>query len=111
MVQEVIFINLFFVPVLSLYILCYKKQQSYKIMDLLLPYCMLTAFNIPLTKVFIFLVRRTSGIFISIDSGYYTLIALFSAYLLARCCAFLGQVHVEVEIVKCEAEADATSAD
>jgi len=83
MVQLVVFVNLFFVPVLSLYLLYRKKQKTLRLnLDLLLQYCIITACNIPLTKVFIFLAKRVGGVFISIDSGYYTLAALISAFLI-----------------------------
>lgn len=104
MVQQVIFINLFFVPVLSLYMLCYKKQQVNQNIELLLRYCVLVATNIPMTKVFIFLARKIGGISISIDSGYYTLAALISAYLIAKLYAFFKTVSIEVEITKNEEE-------
>jgi len=83
MVQLVVFVNLFFVPVLSLYLLYRKKQKTLRLnLDLLFQYCIITACNIPLTKVFIFLAKRAGGVFISIDSGYYTILAILSAIML-----------------------------
>ncbi len=83
MVQIVIFINLFFVPVVPLYMTYRKKQIPLRLnLDLLFQYCITAACNIPLTKVFIFLMRKARGVFISIDSGFYTLAALVSALLI-----------------------------
>lgn len=82
MVKAVIFVNLFLIPFISLYIV-YKWKQTHPKpnMDLLFQYCILAACNIPLTKVFGFFIRRI-GISISIDSGYYTLLAIVSAAVL-----------------------------
>ena len=83
MVDLVVFINLFFIPVLPIYIFYRKKRKQLVFSaDLLFQYCLTTVCNIPMAKVFIFLIRKVSGIYISIDSGYYTLTALLSALLL-----------------------------
>lgn len=83
MIQLVVFINLFFVPVLPLYMI-YRKRRKPLLLnpDLLFQYCIITACNIPLTKVFTFLAKKVGGMFISIDSGYYTVAALVSSALL-----------------------------
>ena len=89
MVQMVIFINLFFVPALPLYMIYRKNQKSLNVnLDLLFQYCIVAACNIPLTKVFIFLAKKIRGIFISIDSGYYTLAALASSILVYLLCIY-----------------------
>lgn len=83
MVHLVVFVNLFFVPVLPLYMIYQKEGKLLRLnLDLLFQYCIAVACNIPLTKVFIFFAKKLGGIFISIDSGYYTLAALVSAVLL-----------------------------
>jgi len=83
MVQLVVFINLFFIPVLSLYMMYKKKEEPLSLnLKLLFQYCIIVSCNIPLTKVFIFLAKKVGGIFISIDSGYYTLAALISSFLI-----------------------------
>lgn len=100
MVQLVVFINLFFVPTLPLYKM---NQKPLRIsLDLLFQYCIITACNIPLTKVFIFLAKRVGGIFISIDSGYYTLAALASAFFIPALYEFFKTVHIEIEAKKNE---------
>lgn len=77
MVQLVIFINLFFVPIIPLYVLNKKRKKPLEPnLDLLFQYSIAAVCNIPLTKVFIFLIRKIGGISISIDSGFYTLAAL-----------------------------------
>ena len=95
MVQMVIFINLFFVPVVSLYLIYRRKKKSIvKSMEMLLHYCILTACNIPAAKVFVFLIKFLFKKQISIDSGYYTLAALISAVLMAWI-----YLNIRIEIV------------
>lgn len=85
MVQLVVFVNLFFVPAIALYMIYWKKNKPLQVkLDLLFQYCTVAACNIPLTKIFVFIIKKASGAFISIDSGYYTLAALLSAFLLYR---------------------------
>ncbi len=82
MVNLVIFINLFFLPVLPLYVIYRRRQKPLRFdLDLLFQYCIVAACNIPLTKIFTFLSKRV-GLFIAIDSGYYTLAALISSVLI-----------------------------
>lgn len=83
MIQFVVFINLFFIPVLPLYWICKKNKKALTFnLELLFQYFIIAACNIPLTKVFTFLAKRVLGKFISIDSGYYTLAALIAAGLI-----------------------------
>lgn len=106
MVHQVIFINLFFVPVLPLYEIC-RKSGNFKVSTHLISrYCILAACNVPLTKVFIFLAKKVNGTYISIDSGYYTLAALISAYLISKLWAFFQMVHIEFEITKSDNDAN-----
>lgn len=82
MVQLVVFINLFFVPLLPLYIIYRKKQKSLEpSLDLLFHFGIVAACNVPCTKVFVFLIRKIAGIDISIDSGYYTVAAFLPTVL------------------------------
>lgn len=82
MVQFVIFINLFFAPVLPLYVIYRKKKKEVKLtLELLFHYCIITAVNIPLAKLFIYLVKKMSGKFIPLDSGYYTIATLLPTFM------------------------------
>jgi len=83
MVTFVIFLNLFFVPAVSLWV--YNKRHGEKIrptLQLLVQYAILSACNVPLTKIGVFLVRKLLDRNISIDSGYYTLLAVLAAAIL-----------------------------
>lgn len=87
MVHLVIFINLFFIPLLPLYVIYRKKQKPLEPnLDLLFQYGIIAVCNIPLTKIFTFLSKKIGGIFISIDSGYYTVAALLPPVLLVLLC-------------------------
>lgn len=97
MVYLVVFINLFFVPVLPLYMIYRKNQEPLKLsLDLLFQYCIVAACNIPLAKVFIFLAKKVGKVIISIDSGYYTLAALASAVLIYLLYVYQGAKLVEM---------------
>lgn len=83
LINIVVFINMFFVPVLPLYFIYRKNQRPIQFhFEMLLQYCIIAACNIPCTKVFVFLTRRFCGKSISMDSGYYTLLALATAFLI-----------------------------
>lgn len=103
MVQMVVFVNLFFVPVVCLFQF-YRKagKPIVKSLELLFQYCMVTACNIPATKVFIFLAKKAIGMQISIDSGYYTLAALVSAFLIPSLYTFCKMIRIEIEVQKNE---------
>lgn len=101
MVHFIGFINLFFIPLMPIYMMYRKSERPLtRNLDLLFQYCIVTAWNIPLAKVFIFLVRILGGVEISIDSGYYTLAALVSAYAIPLLYEIFKTFHVEIEIVK-----------
>lgn len=100
MVQMVVFINLFFVPMVCLYLIYQREEQPLeKSLELFFQYCIVTACNIPAAKVFVFLIKRFTGMQISIDSGYYTLAALVSAVMLAW---LFVNARIEIVIEKAE---------
>lgn len=100
MVNLVVFVNLFFVPVLPVYaIYRYKKQLSF---DLLLQYFILTSCNIPIAKVIKTFCEKLTGLSVSIDSGYYTLFALFSAAGITFLYIFCKMLHIAIVEIKIE---------
>lgn len=78
------FINLFFVPTLPVYLYHKKNNRPLKAgLELLFEYIIAVVLLFPLTKPILFLLGRMflhRGI--SMDSGYYTLAALMTAWLL-----------------------------
>ena len=85
-------INFFFVPVISLVLVKYLSKgkedanSAYDIkptFGLLLKYTVLATLNIPLTRVFTYFGRITTGIDIEADSSYYTICAILASTMMA----------------------------
>ena len=100
------FINLFFVPVICLYI---HRRTVIRVPlnggELFLRYCIFAVLNLPLTRVFIMLIEKIVGSQIAISSAYYTIAAIVSAVLLPWGVALIRKyVHVRFEVKKHEKE-------
>lgn len=83
MVTFVVFLNLFFVPAVALWI--HKKRRREEIipsLKLLMQYAIFASCNVPLTKVGILFIRKVVDWNISMDSGYYTVLAIIAAAML-----------------------------
>lgn len=74
-------------------------------LEMLFQYCIIAACNIPFTKVFIVLKKIISEESISVDSGYYTLLSLFSAFLIYVLYAFKSHPDKRLWIRNCFLEA------
>lgn len=87
-------INLFFVPLLPVYLYYKKNGRPLEAnLDLLFQYAIATALLIPLTKAVAFLPGRLIAHEpISLVSGYYTLAALIASWLLPRLADLAGSV-------------------
>ena len=93
-------INLFFVPMLPVY-LYYKssKQPLAPNLELLFRYAVTAALLIPLAKAIAFLPGRLiAGTTIPLDSGYYTLAALIAAWLLPDLFKLAGSVSGKIRL-------------
>lgn len=78
-------INLLFVPLVSVFLLYRKRNKDISAdISFLFTWGFMVVMNIPLTRVFTFIIRKTSGISIEADSSYYTVIALIAAVLLFK---------------------------
>lgn len=94
----VAFVNVLFVPVISLWL--YEKQENRPLqptLELLFRYCVFAALNIPAARVFVVL-AALAHVTIVVDSGYYTIAALISAVLLPYAYIILTKIHVEIEV-------------
>lgn len=83
MVDLVVFLNLFFVPVIALW--CDYKSRNLPVeptVKLLLEYVIFATLNVPLSKTFVVFFRLLTGFKIAIDSGYYTIMAILSSLFL-----------------------------
>ena len=77
------FINLLIVPLVGMY-LHYKKNSTKIVlcMETIAHYCIFVTCNIPITRLFTYIVRVITGFNIEADSSYYTVAALVSVYLM-----------------------------
>lgn len=103
-------INLFFVPMLPVY-LYYKssKQPLAPSLELLFRYAVTAALLIPLAKVIAFLPGRlTANGTIPLDSGYYTLAALIAAWLLPDLFRLAGSVSGKVKRLRLRKKTEAS---
>ncbi len=83
MVIPVVILNLFVVPAVAVRWYYETRGRSVEAsVKLLLEYEIFTACNVPLTKIGVFLIRLLTDREISLDSGYYTLLAIGAAIVL-----------------------------
>lgn len=94
-------INLFFVPMLAIY-LHYKRNGRglEPRIDLLFQYGIVAAFNFVLAKTLLSVANRIVPTITSVDSAHYTVAALFSAWLLPRLSVVAHNVSVKIEVEK-----------
>lgn len=96
-------INLFFVPLLSLYL--YYKRRGQPIapsLELLFQYCLVVSFNQGLARIIAAYVSRLTGIVFSLDSAQYTLITILSAWLLFMVYVITKYLNLEVNVSNVE---------
>lgn len=106
MVTLVIFLNLFFAPSVSLWVYYKRRNSEPQVsVSLLMQYTIFAACNVPFTKIGIALARVLFGWHISIDSGYYTLLALMSAVSLPVLIDKLKAAYVHREDLYCRGKA------
>lgn len=103
MVMPVVFVNLFFAPVITLYLAYRNEKEVLRFTaELLCRYCIAVVCNIPLTKMFVVLARYAIRMDISMDSGYYTVAAVISACLLYLLPIVHKNTRLHVEVSKNE---------
>lgn len=101
----VIFINLFFVPVLPVYLSYQSRRQSLSTsLELLFRYCITVCLNHVAAHVITLFIFKLTGIAFPLDSARYTLAALLAALLL-----FL--THIVVRCLKPEIDISRTEED
>lgn len=108
MVMPMVFINLFFVPVITLYLAHKNEKKALSFTaESLCHYCIAVVCNIPLTKMLVVLARYAIRMDISMDSGYYTLVAAISACLLYLLPVVHKNTQLHVEVSKNEGSEEA----
>lgn len=101
MIYPVVFINLFFVPVLSLY-LDYKSRRKPLApgLELLFQYCIAVSLNHAAAHVLSFFLHKLTGAGFALDSARYTVIALLAAALLFAAGAVIRALRPEISITR-----------
>ena len=97
--HQVIFLNLFLVPVLPLY-LCYKSRRKPLApgLEVLFQYCIAVSLNHVAAHVLSFFLRKLTGVGFALDSARYTVIALLASVLLFAACAVIRCLRPELSI-------------
>lgn len=101
MIYPVIFINLFFAPVLFLY-LDYKSRRKPLTpgLEVLFRYCIAVSLNHVAAHVLSFFLHKLTGAGFAPDSARYTVIALLAAVLLFAGCAVIRGLRPEISITR-----------
>ena len=99
--HQVIFLNLFFVPVLPLY-LYYKSRRKplAPSLELLFQYCIAVSLNHVAAHGVSFFLHKLTGAGFALDSARYTLIALLAGVLLFAVCAAARALRPEITIAR-----------
>lgn len=101
MIQLAAFINLFFAPMLSIY-LYYRRQkrQLRPTLDLLFQYGIAASCNYALARLILMVPQKLLGSSHSVDSAHYTLAALLAAWLLPQLYKVAGNIRVELDFAR-----------
>ena len=94
-------INVFFCPILALWIHYRRTNKIIKLDgEFLCWYAIFTVFNMPITKAMVVAINHVFKILILIDSTYYTVLALCSAFLMP----YLYEILKKNLSIKCTIE-------
>ena len=101
MIQPAAFINLFFAPMLSVY-LYYRRQRRplRPTLDLLFQYGITATCNYALARLLLMVPQKLLGSSHSVDSAHYTLAALLAAWLLPQLYKVAKNIRVELEFTR-----------
>lgn len=99
LVTPVVWINLFFVPVLPLY-LDYKSRRKPLApgLEVLFRYCIAVSLNHVAAHALSFFLHKLTGVGFALDSARYTVIALLASVLLFAACAVIRCLRPELSI-------------
>lgn len=101
--QLVLFVNLFFVPALTVYLFYKCRNESLlPSLELLFQYCAAVCGNLVLTKFLLYFLRTVVSLSPSMDSALYTLIAMVSACLLAVLGLIGKRLQIEIQVSRIE---------
>lgn len=101
MIQLAVFINLFFAPMLSIY-LHFKRQRKplEPSVEFLFQYGVTVCCNYALARILLTVPHKLLGLSYSVDSAHYTLAALLAAWLLTLLYRAAKHVRISVDIAR-----------
>lgn len=101
MIQLAVFINLFFAPMLSIYL--YFKRQGKPLapsLEFLFQYGVTVCCNYALARMLLMVPQKLLGLSYSVDSAHYTLAALLAAWLLTLLYRAAKHIRISVDITR-----------
>lgn len=101
LIHSAIFINLFFSPMLALYLFYKRAHRPLEpSLELLFQYGAAACCNYALARLILMVPQKLLGSAHSVDSAHYTLAALLSAWLLPQLYKVAKQVKVELNFTR-----------
>lgn len=101
MIQLATFINLFFAPMLSIYLYFRKKGKLLEpSLEFLFQYGITVCCNYAMARILLMIPQKLLGASHSVDSAHYTLAALLSAWLLTLLFRAMKHIRVSLEITR-----------
>lgn len=107
MIQLAIFINLFFAPMLSIYLYFKKRGKPLEpSLDFLFQYGITVCCNYALARILLMVPHRLLGLSYSVDSAHYTLAALLAAWLLTQLFRAAKHIRVSLDITRLDGDGE-----
>lgn len=103
MIYPILFINLFFVPVIPLYLYYhFNRRPLLPSLELLFQYCAVVSLNHAAAHAISFLLLKLTRSGYTLDSARYTLIAILASVLLFMAYVVIKYLRPEVHITRIE---------
>ncbi len=101
MIQLAIFINLFFAPMLSIYLYFKKRGKPLEpSLEFLVQYGITVCCNYALARMLLTVPHKLLGLSYSVDSAHYTLAALLAAWLLTQLFRAAKHIRISLDITR-----------
>lgn len=101
MIQLATFINLFFAPMLSIYLYFRKRGKPLEpSLEFLFQYGITVCCNYAMARILLMIPQKLLGASHSVDSAHYTLAALLSAWLLTLLFRAMKHIRVSLEVTR-----------
>lgn len=101
MIQLAIFINLFFAPMLSIYLYFKKRGKPLEpSLEFLVQYGITVCCNYALARMLLTVPHKLLGLSYSVDSAHYTIAALLAAWLLTQLFRAAKHIRISLDITR-----------